>query len=426
MNVLFLHNNFPAQFRSLAVELAQDPAHRVVAIGCQTAQPMANVDLRRYQMANFDVSATHPFARRFDHECRRATLVLYALTQLRAEGFTPDLILGHCGWGETLPLRALFPKAKIGIYCEYYYRAEGQDLHFDPEGPQLGVDGLVALHCKNASTLLSLAEADFGLSPTQWQKQTYPPEFHAKIHVIHEGVDIARLGPDPNARFLLPNGDRLDRSRDVVTFFARDLEPMRGYHIFMRAAPLILAANPQAQIVVVGGDGVSYGAAPPEGRSWKKIYFDEVADRLDLSRIHLLPRLPYDDYLRLLQLSRAHVYLTYPFVLSWSLIEAMAVGCAIIASDTAPVREVIADGENGRLTPFFDPPALARNVSRLLADREAQAALGAAARQTARTRYAQQDSLDQVMDLIGLPRAASSVAPSAPARSPRIFRQNRD
>ena len=277
MNVLFVHNNFPAQFRGLAQELARRPEHRVAAIGSETARGLPSVDLRLYRMPSFDVTTTHPFARRFDVECRRATQVLYVATELRASGFEPDLIIGHCGWGETLPLRSLFPKARIAIYCEFYYRPEGQDVHFDPEGPQLGVDGLVALQCKNASTLLSLADADLGLSPTEWQKGTYPAEYRDKIHVVHEGVDGESLLPDESAQFSLPNGVVLRRGEEIVTYVARNLEPMRGYHVFMRALPKILAARPKAQIVIVGGDGVSYGAPPPVGQSWKSVYLDEVA-----------------------------------------------------------------------------------------------------------------------------------------------------
>jgi glycosyltransferase involved in cell wall biosynthesis len=401
MNILFVHNNFPAQFRNLAQELASRPEHRVAAVGSETAQPLANVDLRKYRMPFFDVSQTHPFARRFDVECRRATQVLFALTHLRESGFEPDLIVGHCGWGETLPLRSLFPKARIAIYCEFYYRPEGQDVHFDPEGPQLGFDGLVTLHCKNASTLLALADADIGLSPTHWQRETYPVEFQSKIHVVHEGVDGERLCPDETARFTLPDGSILDRGQEVVTFVARNLEPVRGYHIFMRALPEILAARPSAQVVIVGGDGVSYGASAPNGASWKSIYLDEVASRIDLSRVHFLSPLPYDDYTRLLQVSSVHVYLTFPFVLSWSLIEAMAMGCAIVASDTAPVREAIEHERSGLLTPFLDPPALAAKVIAVLADPEAHASLGKAARAHALARYDKGACISRALELLG-------------------------
>jgi glycosyltransferase involved in cell wall biosynthesis len=404
MNVLFVHNNFPAQFRNLASELAGRPRFNVAAIGAETAQSLPNVDLRRYRMPPYNVSQTHPFARRFDIECRRATEVLFALTELRESGFVADVIVAHCGWGESLPLRIVFPKAKIIIYCEFYYRPEGQDIHFDPEGPQLGLDGLVGLHCKNASTLLSLAEADIGISPTEWQRLTYPPEYRGKIQVVHEGVDGDLLRPNALARFALPDGAVLQKGQEIVTYVARNLEPMRGYHILMRALPKILAERPEARIVIAGGDGVSYGASPPEGSSWKTIYLDEISNRIDLSRVHFLPMLPYDDYVRLLQVSRAHVYLTYPFVLSWSLVEAMALACTIVASDTAPVREAITDGVSGILSPFHDPVPLADKIVKILAEPQRYAHLGEAARATALTHYSAEACLDRALSILGIGR----------------------
>jgi glycosyltransferase involved in cell wall biosynthesis len=402
MNVLFVHNNFPAQFRNLAMHLARFPEHKVAAIGAEGAQPLNNVILRRYRMPYFNVAGTHPFARRFDVECRRAEQVLFAISELKAKGFVADVIVGHCGWGETLPLRAAFPKARIATYCEFYYRAEGQDVHFDPESPQLGVDGVVTLHSKNASTLLALADADLGISPTWWQRHTYPDEFHHKIAVAHEGVDMEKLRPDLEARFALPDGAVLNRSQEVVTFVARNLEPTRGYHIFMRALPEILRARPRAQIVIVGGDGVSYGDAAPEGTTWKSFYFNEVASRLDVNRVHFLPPLAYDDYVRLLQVSRAHVYLTYPFVLSWSLVEAMAVGCTIIGSDTPPVQEVIEHGYNGWLTPFHDSAALAHSVIKALAEPQSVASFGEAARAVAFERYEKQACIKNALAVLGI------------------------
>ena len=414
MNILFVHNNFPAQFRNLAEELSVSPAHKVVAIGAQGARAPDNVDLRRYRLPYFDVSATHPFARRFDVECHRATQVLYELVRLRDEGFEPDVILGHCGWGETLPLRSVFPKTRIATYCEFYYRPEGQDVHFDPEGPQLGVDGIAALHAKNASTLLALAESDLGLSPTEWQKKTYPPEFQNKIHVVHEGVDGQRLKPDPHAQFTLPGGGVLHRGQEIVTFIARNLEPVRGYHIFMRALPRILAARPQAQIVIVGGDGVSYGAPPPDGQSWKSIYLDEVAGSIDLSRVHFLPHQPYEDYLKLLQTTTVHTYLTFPFVLSWSLIESMALGCRIVASDTAPVREAIEHGVSGLLAPFHEPLAFAAQVIKVLENPAQYDGLGSSARARALIRYERGACLRRVMSILGIEDETQK--PGAPER----------
>jgi glycosyltransferase involved in cell wall biosynthesis len=401
MDFLFVHNNFPAQFGSLAGELARSSRHRVAAIGAASARSLPNVRLFRYQMPKCEVSATHPFARRFDVECRRAEQVLFAVGEAIAEGFEPDCVIAHSGWGETLPLRAVFPKARHIVYCEFFYRPYGQDVHFDPEAPRLGVDGVTALHGKNASTLIALADADLGLSPTEWQRSTYPREYRDKIEVVHEGVDTRRFCPNPEAAFTLPDGRRLTHRDEVVTFVSRNLEPLRGYHKFLRALPEVLARRPEAVAVIVGGDGCSYSHAPPAGTTWKAHFLEEVADRLDLSRVHLLDRLPYGDYLRLLQVSSTHVYLTYPFVLSWSLVEAMSVGCAIVASDTAPVREAIVDGESGLLAPFHDSSALAEAIVRNLNDQQGRLRRGRAARAVALNRYDRNNCLRRALRAIG-------------------------
>ena len=263
---------------------------------------------------------------------------------------------------------------------------QGRDVGFDPEFPETGADGHVALHLKNASTLLALADCDFGMSPTEWQRSTFPREYQQKIEMIHEGIDVDIVKPAPDAVFRLSSGRELRRSDEVVTFVARNLEPTRGYHIFMRALPHIMAKRPRAQVVVIGGDGVSYGAAAPPGTTWKSVFFDEVTGQIDRKRIHFAGRLPYADYIRALQVSSAHVYLTYPFVLSWSLLEALSAGCLVIASDTAPVREVV-DTENGLLVPFFDIEQLAERVIEALTYPRRFRSIRAQARRTILDRY---------------------------------------
>lgn len=361
MNVLFVHNNFPAQYRFLARELADSPGNKVVAIGSSTAVTQPGVRLIKYSTAAADAASVHPFARRFDGECRRAEEVLYALSSLAGSGFAPDVVFAHPGWGETLPLRTMFPKARIVVYCEFYYGAEGKDVGFDPEFPMTGLDGNVALHLKNATSLLALAECDVGISPTPWQKSTFPREFQDKIKIIHEGVDIEEVKPNPDASVQLANGVRLSANDEVITYVSRNLEPLRGFHIFMRALPKILKARPKAQVVIVGGSGTSYGAVPPQGTSWKSMFLSEVRSDIDLGRVNFLGRLPRERYIEVLQVSSVHVYLTYPFVLSWSLIEAMSAGCLVVASDTAPLRDVIST-DNGLLVPFFDIEALSEQV----------------------------------------------------------------
>lgn len=399
MNILFIHQNFPAQFASLASHLARQPNHRVAAIGSQTAKSLPNVATYRYALDLTDVPSVHSFARRFDIECRRAEQIIYIGSDLLASGFVPDVVLVHCGWGESLPLRALFPKARIVTYCEYFYKGDGLDVNFDPEWPAMSLDGLVGLKARNASTLLALAETDVAISPTAWQRATFPVEAQGKIHVRHEGIDIEIAKPDPNAALVLPDGSVLHAGDEVVTFVSRNLEPMRGYHVFMRALPEVLRERPRAHVVIVGGDGVSYGLNPESGTTWKDTFLREVRRHLDASRVHFLGRVPYETFIRVLQVSRVHVYLTYPFVLSWSLLEAMSAGCVVIGSATGPVQEVI-DGRNGMLVDFFNTTGLAHRIIQVLRDPVRFAPLRQQARQTVIERYERNDCIQRLLELI--------------------------
>jgi glycosyltransferase involved in cell wall biosynthesis len=419
MKYLFVHNNFPAQFRHLALHLGADPKNEVRAIGAEGSRPLPGVTLHRYTLPAGSLAATHPFARRFDGEARRAEQALYVATMLRASGFTPDIVVAHSGWGEAMPLRAVFPDARLVVYCEYFYRPRESDVNFDPEFPELGLDGLVGLHARNAASLLALADCDIALSPTLWQRSTFPAEFRPKIRTVHEGVDTRLVAPDPAAMLRLDDGTTLRAGEETVTFVARNLEPLRGYHVFCRALPEILKRRPEARVLVVGGFDVSYGQRPPSGDSWHRIFLNEVAGEIDLSRVHFLGHLPFARYLDVLKVSRAHVYLTYPFVLSWSCLEAMATGCAMIASDTPPVREVI-DGRNGLLVPFHDPKALAGAVTKVLAEPERYEAMRAAARRTVVERYDMAGvCVPQAMRLIHAPTVAPRRA--APAYEPGLF-----
>lgn len=399
MDILFVHNNFPAQFKSLAAALTNYPGARIAAIGSRGSSEMSRVKLQRYSVAPADVSVTHPFARRFDVECRRAEQILYSASALIKQGFSPNVVISHCGWGESLPLREAFPQARIITYCEFYYRSHGLDVNFDPEFGMLSLDACVALQLKNAATLLSVIESDEGITPTLWQKSTYPTDLQNKISVLHEGVDVDTVRPDASAELTLPNGRKLVRGQEIVTFVARNLEPLRGYHIFMRAVPEILRQRPNAQILIVGDDKVSYGAAPPPGRSWKAIFRDENAHRIDRNRVHFLGPQPYATYIKILQLSAAHVYLTYPFVLSWSLIEALSAGCIVIGSDTGPLQEVI-DGRNGTLVPFFDIEGLASRVCHALANPRAYDPMRAAARATAVNQFSIDTCVPRLVDFV--------------------------
>ena len=288
-------------------------------------------------------------------------------------------------------LRDVWPAARIGLYCELYHLSDRDHLGFDPEFmPQVTEAEHLRIRMKNLNNLIHLPLCDMGLSPTRFQADTFPAAFRDRISVIHDGIDTDHVRPDPGARVTLPDGQVLTRDDEVVTFVNRNLEPYRGYHVFMRALPRLLAARPQAQVVIVGGDDVSYGGKPPKGQTWKQIFVDEVRAQIpdrDWARVHFLGRVPYSDFVPLLQVARVHVYLTYPFVLSWSLFEAMSAGAAIVASDTAPVREAITHGDTGLLVDFFDGAALVEQVCRLMDDPALRAHLGHAARAHVTARY---------------------------------------
>jgi glycosyltransferase involved in cell wall biosynthesis len=304
---------------------------------------------------------------------------------LREKGFLPDVVVAHPGWGEALFLRDVFPSARLVHYCEFYYTGTGADVGFDPEFP-LGLDDQLKVRIKNTTQLVGLVAMDQGIAPTRWQAGRYPGEFQSKIEVIHDGINTELVRPDPDAIFER-DGLRLTHHDEVVTYVARNLEPYRGFHIFMRALPELLALRPKAHVLIVGGDGVSYGRRLPEGQSWREKCCAELKDEIDWKRVHFLGMLPYKDYLKVLQVSSVHVYLTYPFVLSWSMLEAMSAGCALVASRTAPVTELIEDGKNGRLVDFFDTGAIAKTASELIEARSDYAAMRNAARETVVERY---------------------------------------
>ena len=382
MNILFIHQNFPAQFKFLAPALARR-GHTVLALCVNEAPAVEGVSIYRYKIERGSSKDIHPWASEFETKVLRGEACGRAAMVLQARGFTPDLICAHPGWGELLFLKDVWPSVRILGYWEFYYASRDSDVDFDPEFHKPSFENMARLRTKNANNLLALEICDWNLTPTAWQQRQFSPMWRDKMSVIHDGIDTKVVVPDPEVRVTLPAlGLEFKPGDEIITFVNRNLEPYRGYHIFMRALPALLRQRPKARVLIIGGDGVSYGAKAPEGTSWKQLLLDELGSELDLSRIHFLGQVPYASYLRVLQVSAVHVYLTYPFILSWSLLEAMSAGCLVVGSRTGPVEEVIRHGENGLLVDFFDHAALAETLAQVLATPETYAALRGRARET--------------------------------------------
>ena len=378
MRLLVLHQNFPGQFGTLVQAWSARPGWEVRALGRDSAPGLPGFGgLARYALARKGRPGQHPYLRQMEAATLHGQAVARAMLELRGKGFVPDAILAHPGWGESLYAKDVFPDARLVHFCEWYYHAEGADLGFDPEFP-LTFDDRARIRTWNALHALNLVQCDAAVTPTEWQRSRHPKIFQPKIVVRHEGIALGELRPDASASLALPDGTVLRAGEPVVTYVARNLEPYRGFHVFMRALERIQKAHPACRAVIVGGDEVSYGRAPKQSASWREHMLTQVS--LDPSRTHFLGRVPRARFLEVLQVSAAHVYLTYPFVLSWSLLEAMACGAPIVASDTAPVREVLGDGENARLVPFHGVDALAAAVLEMLADPKRSLALRERAR----------------------------------------------
>jgi glycosyltransferase involved in cell wall biosynthesis len=382
MNWLFVHRDFPGQYLHVVRRLAE-AGERIVGIGQRHGLLVPGLERIEYAPAP---AAAHLHLGEFAEAVENGLAVARLCRRLDGEGFVPDIVIGHNGWGETLFVKDVWPRIPLLNYFEFFYRAVGSDVDFDPEFPP-DPDLALNLRTRNAINLVGLDAADWGQTPTRWQRDQYPQRYHDRLSVVHEGVETVVVRPDRSARLRLRGGTWFGCDHEIVTYSARNLEPYRGFHVFMRALPRLLRLRPRANVLVVGGDGVSYGPGPARGGSWRQQLIDEVGAELDLSRVHFLGRLGFRQYLSVLQLSRVHVYLTYPFVLSWSLIEALSAGCLVVASRTPPVEEVVKDGENGYLVDFFDGDGLANRIGEILYEADAHDHVRAAARTAAVAGY---------------------------------------
>jgi len=407
VNVLFVHQGFPGQYLHICRALAKQGGHQLVALGMnppRTPLPKG-VQYVIYGAARGNGQDVHPLALETETKVIRAEACAAAAEQLKQQGFKPDIICGHPGWGELLFLPYIWPGTPILLYQEFFYQIHGFDYDFDPEfQSELPWQKCAKAHMKNANTLLNLEAATWNITPTAFQRSSFPERFHQRISVIHDGIDpnAAPAKSNSDLKLTLKDGQVLKQGDPIVTFVNRTIEPYRGCHSFIRSIPHLQESNPDARIVIVGEEkGVSYGSACPEGE-WKDLFLKEIEGHYDPSRVHFAGSLDYGDFLNLLKLSQAHVYLTYPFVLSWSLLESMCTACAIVGSATAPVKEVIQHGHNGLLVDFFSPKAIAESVDQLLRDRKFAKQLGQQARKDALARYSLERCLPRQLELIDL------------------------
>jgi glycosyltransferase involved in cell wall biosynthesis len=386
MLVLLIHQNFPGQYRHLAPALAAR-GDQLLALGAPRAPGLDGVPLLRYPLPQ-EAPPCHPWAADFQTKCLRAEAVARLAAQCRDGGFHPDVVIGHPGWGELLAIKEVFPTVPVLHQLEWVYATEGSDCDFDPEFPMASWEARSRVRLRRAHQLLAFHDLDWAWAPTQWQASSAPAPFQQRITVIHEGIDTDAIGPEGVAEVHLQRADLTLRAGDeVLSFAVRNLEPYRGFHTFLRLLPELQRRRPQLQVVIVGGDGVSYGQPPQGGVTWRQVLLEELAGQLDLQRVHFVGTVPHPVLHRLFRLCRAHAYLSYPFVLSWSLLEAMACGAVVVGSATPPVEEVITDGENGHLVEFFDRDGWLDRLEQVLADPEGQRQIARHARQTMVERY---------------------------------------
>ncbi len=392
MKFLFIHQNFPGQFINLAVELTRKK-HEVTALTLNRRNLESSwngIRIIKYSLGAGNGKGTFPIAVDFETKAIRGAYCFLKAKELEAGGYYPDVIISHPGWGESLFLKEVWPKAVFKVYCEFYYHTSGADVGFDKEFEGRNALNLPRIILKNTNSLLHLDQADSGISPTDWQASTFPEYFREKISVIHDGVDTDTVQPDDSARLTLPGGKQLTSDDEIVTYVGRSLEPYRGFHSLMRSLPEILKRRREVLVLIIGEESISYGSEPPAGYSWKSLFLKEIRPLLtnqQYERIKFLGMVEYSTFKQILCVSTVHVYLTYPFVLSWSLLEAMASECAIVGSRTAPVEEVIKDNETGILVDFFDYEEIASNVVELLENSEKRVMLGSRAREFVRESY---------------------------------------
>jgi glycosyltransferase involved in cell wall biosynthesis len=408
LNLLFIHQNFPAQYFHIARHYAADSANTVVAIGeavrLRQTPVVPGVIRLGYDLpsiAHKSNPRTHHYVRGYETAVRRGQAAARLMAQIRAQGFTPDVICVHPVWGEALFIRLIWPETPILAYAEWYADPNDSAWDFDPEFPSTA-DMRCMAQAGNAARTIAYADATRLQTPTRFQWEHLPPAFQERTDILYDGIRTEEFSPNPDAVLVLEADEKnfskenpplpswlprrretltLTRADTIVTFINRVLEPTHGWHSFTRAIPIIQEACPEAHFVIVGragGDG-AYGPPPASG-NWRDLYLNEIRTRIDPSRLHFTGTVPLETIHRILTVSRAHVYLTYPFSLSYSPVEAMSCAVPLVLSDAEATREVAEHGKHALFVDFHSPEDIAAAVIRLLREPEEAARLGWAAR----------------------------------------------
>jgi len=399
MRILFVHNNFPAQYRRIMTYLADRPKLGVEMYAAtldanqQKTPVKKTVKYKPHREARKDV---HPALIYSERAVIQGQALYSALLKSKQAGFKPDIILSHSGWGASLFLKDLFPDSKLLSYFEWYYHSLNSDGMFLRDKPY-GPNEEMRIRMKNTPILHDLAAMDHGQCPTAFQHSKLPNIFKEHVSILHDGVDTKFFKPNAKARVKV--GKHIFSNDDeVITYVARGMEEYRGFPQFMETVYKLQQQKPNLQVVILGNDRIAYGSSRGDGKSFKEAMLEKYD--FDMNRLHFMGLQPLEMFRGLMQISKAHIYLTVPFVLSWSMLEAMSAGALIVGSDTEPVRELVTDGDNGVLVPFFDTDAITDKVCHILENQAEYETLRKNARQTILDRYSTKDLVPNYWNLI--------------------------
>ncbi|XWN33842.1 MAG: glycosyltransferase [Devosia sp.] len=381
MRILFLHNNFPGQYRRIAAHLQGMDGLDLVAGTLQSNKQTFKPRRVNYRLHRDVTEGIHPTLVNVERAVLTAQAAFKALYPLKEAGWTPDLVCAHSGWGPSLLVKELWPDTRLLALFEWYYNARGSDADFLSP---MSHDSAARTQFKNGPILLDYAAMDHGSSPTAWQRSQWPSHMQSNISVLHEGVDCAYFAPGEEK--LTVGKHILTAEDEIITYVARGMEPYRGFPQFMAAVAELQRRRPNVHVLIAGEDRTAYGRQRSDGKTYREHALESLP--LDQDRLHFLGLVPLSKLRTMFRITSAHVYLTVPFVLSWSMLEAMATGALVVGSSTPPVRELIEDGKNGLLVDFFDSGALANCLDDVLSIKTATASLKQAARETIVERYA--------------------------------------